>query len=300
MKWESEFMQERNLHDVRSLYLGLIKKCLMGLMYADMKDTRENSAQVRLPGPVSRLLGRIARSFGKGAARSTKIDLSTRLEGRDWPTVGHTMIGLKRLENIQYCVESVIADRVPGDLIETGVWRGGATIFMRSVLKSYDVKDRRVWVADSFRGLPAPNLEKYPQDAGLNLFESKELAISLEEVMANFEAYGLLDEQVKFLPGWFRDTLSTAPIEKLAVIRLDGDLYESTMDALTGLYSKLSVGGYLIVDDYGVIAACRKAVHDFRERNGVMDEIIPIDHSGVYWRKGREIHLPRQIAHARK
>jgi len=289
MKGESGLVQERNLHDVRSLYLGLIKKCLMGLMYGDMEDTRENSAHVRSPRPASRLLGWINRSSGKDAARSTKIDLSARLEGRDWPTVGHTMIGLKRLENIQYCVESVIADRVPGDLIETGVWRGGATIFMRSVLKSYDVKDRCVWVADSFRGLPAPNLEKYPEDAGMNLFEFKELAISLEDVMANFAAYGLLDEQVKFLPGWFRDTLPTAPIEELAVIRLDGDLYESTMDALTGLYSKLSVGGYLIVDDYGMFAACRKAVHDFRERNGVMDEIIPIDHSGVYWRKGGEI-----------
>ncbi len=76
-------------------------------------------------------------------------DLQWRMEGRDWPLLGHTMIGIKRLDNLQFCVERVLADDVPGDLIETGVWRGGATIFMRAILKAHGVTDRRVWVADS-------------------------------------------------------------------------------------------------------------------------------------------------------
>src|SRR4029079_12709026 len=99
--------------------------------------------------------------------------------------------------------------------------------------------------------------------------------------------YGLLDDQVKFLKGWFQDTLPSAPIEKLAVLRLDGDMYESTMEALNALYPKLQVGGYLIVDDYGAIASCRKAIHDYREKHQILDEIIPIDLTGVYWQKHR-------------
>ena len=83
-----------------------------------------------------------------------QFDVPVRVEGRDWPARAHTMIGLKRLANVRECVERVLADNVPGDLIETGVWRGGTTIFMRAILKVHGVTDRLVWVADSFAGLP--------------------------------------------------------------------------------------------------------------------------------------------------
>ncbi len=189
------------------------------------------------------------------------------------------------MDNLQYWVEQVIKENTPGDLIETGVWRGGASVFMRAILQAYGVKDRCVWVADSFEGLPPPNPDKYPQDAGLNLNLFSELAVSLEEVQINFARYDLLDEQVQFLKGWFRDTLAAAPVKQLAVIRLDGDLYESTMDGLTHLYPKLAVGGYVIVDDYGAIKACRQAVHDYRQAHNVTDEIHQIDWTGVYWKR---------------
>ena len=135
-----------------------------------------------------------------------------------------------------------LTDGVPGDLIETGVWRGGATILMRAILKARGVTDRVVWVADSFAGLPAPNAARYPLDAGINLHRFPQLAVTLERVQDNFRRYGLLDDQVRFLKGWFRDTLPAAPIERLAVLRLDGDLYESTIQALESLYDKLSAG----------------------------------------------------------
>ena len=180
-----------------------------------------------------------------------------------------TTIGLKRLANVRECVESVLADNVPGDLIETGVWRGGTTIFMRAILKVHGVTDRLVWVADSFAGLPPPDLARYPFDRGITLHQFPQLAITLERVRDNFRRYGLLDDQVRFLKGWFRDTLPDAPIERLAVLRLDGDLYESTIQALEGLYDKLSAGGYVIVDDYGNVAGCRQTVHGFRARRGI-------------------------------
>jgi hypothetical protein len=182
-------------------------------------------------------------------------------------------------------VEKCLAEDIPGDLMERGVWRGGATILMRAILKAYDVTDRTVWVADSFEGLPPANVEQYPADADADYpMFSEILGIPLEVVQDNFDRYGLLDEQVRFLKGWFKDTLPEAPIERLAVLRLDGDMYESTMDSLKNLYAKLSVGGYLIIDDYN-LPACKQAAHDYRQEKGITETIITIDEFGAYWRK---------------
>ncbi len=217
--------------------------------------------------------------------KGAPVDRQEQIQGNIWPSIAHTMIGMLRLNNLQYCVEDVINNRIPGDLIETGVWRGGATIFMRAILKAYDESNRKVWVSDSFEGLPETEESMYTEDHDLHwLSKIEPLAVSEEQVRENFSRYGLLDDQVVFLKGWFRDTLPTAPIEKLAVLRMDGDLYESTMDALINLYPKLSRGGYAIVDDY-FIPSCRKAIHDYRDREGITDKIIQIDTQGVYWQR---------------
>ncbi len=218
-----------------------------------------------------------------------------RAQGLDWPRLAFTMIGNKRMCNLQYCVEEVLARDIPGDFIETGVWRGGACIFMRGMLKAHGISDRAVWVADSFAGLPPGDPEKYPADAGSTFHLYPQLAISQESVEENFRRFGLLDGQVRMLKGFFRDTLPTAPVEKLAILRLDGDMYESTMDALTNLYDKLSEGGYVIIDDY-VIPQCRSAVHDFRTARGINDFIEIIDWAGAYWRKGSGARLSEAAA----
>jgi O-methyltransferase len=214
-------------------------------------------------------------------------DPRVRLEGRDWPPFAHTMIGWLRLDNLHRCAEAALREAVSGDFLEAGVWRGGASILLRAVLKAYGVTDRRVWAADSFAGLPPPNPDRYPADAGLDLHRFPQLAVSLETVRAHFARYGLLDDRVRFLKGWFRDTLPTAPVERIALLRLDGDLYESTMDALTHLYPKVSVGGFVVVDDYGDIAACRQAVNDYRQQYGIDEPIVPVDWTGAYWRRAR-------------
>jgi len=214
----------------------------------------------------------------------TEFDGDRRATGRDWPSVAHTMIGRIRLDNVQECVSAVIADGIPGDLVETGVWRGGTAIFMRAILRAYGVDDRLVWAADSFEGMPVSGPDSHPSDLKTPLhLMNKVLAVSLDTVRANFDAYGLLDDQVRFLPGWFRDTLPTAPIDRIAVLRLDGDLYESTTDALANLYLKVSAGGFVIIDDY-MIAACREAVHDFRAAHGITAPLMQIDQDAVFWR----------------
>jgi O-methyltransferase len=196
----------------------------------------------------------------------------------------HSMAGRRRLFNIEECLDRVREDRIPGDLAETGVWRGGATILMRGYLAIYGMEGRDVWVADSFEGLPVPS---HPADRGhdFSFSQAPILAVSLDEVRDVFDRYGLLDDRVKFLKGWFKDTLPAAPIAKLALLRLDGDLYESTMDALTALYDKVVPGGFILVDDYGDFEPCRKAVDEFRAARGIADPIGKADWSGVYWRK---------------
>jgi hypothetical protein len=243
------------------VYLDLLKKVLTNVIYMDPPQ-----------------------SFGTVYAKSD-YDEQRRVNGEDWPLVAHTMVGLKRLDNLQYCVEQVLADDVPGDFIETGVWRGGACIFMRALLNLHGVTDRTVWVADSFQGIPETDETSHPGDRKMALHKANDvLAISMEQVRENFSRYGLLDEQVEFLPGWFRDTLPAAPVKELAIARLDGDLYESTMDALESLYPKLAVGGFLIIDDF-IIPACAEAVHEYRAEFGIEDEMVVIDDSSVYWRR---------------
>lgn len=239
--------------DAKGLYLDLLKRSLLNVLYA---------------------------------RHEPKFDPAMRADGMDWPTWAHTMIGWKRLDHLQWCVETVLEEGIPGDLIETGVWRGGACILMRGVLAARGVTDRSVWVADSFCGLPPPSPDKYPADEGDTHHTHTALAIPREEVENNFEAYGLLDGQVRFLEGWFKDTLPSAPIASLAVLRLDGDMYESTIQVLEALYPRLSPGGFCIIDDYA-LKGCRKAVMDFIQSScpGIVPE--PIDRMGAWWRKPR-------------
>jgi macrocin-O-methyltransferase TylF-like protien len=254
-------MEQRTSQTGTRLYLDLLKACLTRVLF--MNDA---------PG---RDLQELAR------------DREIRELGWDWPDDGETMIGIPRLSCIQECVETVIREDVPGDLLEAGVWRGGAVILMRAVLAAYEVTDRTVWVADSFRGLPPPDAAAFAQDLAVDLSTFDELAVSLEQVKSNFSRYGLLDDQVQFLEGWFKDTLPTAPVEKLAVLRLDGDYYESTIQVLEALYEKVSPGGFVILDDYRHLEACQQAVDDFRTAFGITDELVEVDWNSAYWRVGR-------------
>jgi len=268
------------------LYLDLLKRTLCRYAFGDsLRPVAFNKGT--LPRALWAPLRKLLETAGVELVRRVPFDPEARTEGRDWPPDAETMIGLKRLHNLQSCVTDVIRRQVPGDLIETGVWRGGACIFMKGILRAYRDESRTVWVADSFRGLPKPDAGKYPADAGDEHWVYANLAVSAAQVRAAFERYGLLDERVRFLEGWFKDTLPDAPIDRLAVARLDGDMYESTMDALIPLYDRLSIGGYLIVDDYGAVAGCRQAVEDFRGRKGITEPVVSVDWTGVYWRRER-------------
>lgn len=257
-------------------YLGLLNLALTGALY-------DESAWQAIESPKSRLKRFIVEQLARRSYRLMRMRAYSPEErrlGRDWPFIGYTMIGLERMDQLQRAVETVISEKVPGDLVECGVWRGGAAIFMAGILKTLG-ESRTVWLADSFEGLPAPSLV---QDQGYDLSENRYLSVSLKQVRKNFERFNLAGDNVRFLKGWFSETLPNCEIEQIAVLRLDGDLYESTMDALV-LYDKVSQGGFIIIDDYHDFPPCRQAVTDFLNTRGLTPTIHEIDGSGVFWRK---------------
>ena len=280
--------------DLAERYIETMKHTLCDSFHVDRLSIGKRQVIPRTSLSLKQLVRRVATAMLKPQGIGLYFEdngtdpeaaKKARENGTDWPECADTMIGLKRLNNVQMCVTDVVRRGVPGDLIETGVWRGGSTIFMRAILKAFADQNRTVWVADSFQGLPKPDVVNYPADTKDSFHECDQLRISVDQVKANFAKYGLLDDQVQFLKGWFKDTLHIAPIEKLAVLRLDGDMYESTMDAFSALYHKLSPGGYCIVDDYGAVESCKQATHDFRDKHGITEPIQQIDWTGVFWQK---------------
>jgi O-methyltransferase len=196
-----------------------------------------------------------------------------------------TLLSMTRLDHLQSCIERALADDVPGDLVEAGVWRGGGAILMRGVLAAHGVDDRMVWAADSFAGFPTARSALDRDHDFSGGYGDDFIAVDLERVRDNFRRYGLLDDRVQFLVGWFRDTLPGAPVDRIAVLHLDADLYESTSDALHALEPKVSAGGFVIVDDYGTFEQCRRAVDEYRATSAITDPIEAIDADCVSWRK---------------
>lgn len=212
--------------------------------------------------------------------------LTDRHDLRNHAEFAQTMIGSQRLEHLQLCAETAIAEGIEGDFLEAGVWRGGACVLLAAVLAAHAERRRRVWIADSFQGVPPPTLD---EDTGLDLSAAvlPVLSVSADEVRALLARYDLLDEAVHFIPGWFRDSLPNCAVERLAVLRIDADLFESTRDALIHLYPKVSDGGFVIIDDYGILEPCQRAVDMFRHERGIGDTLHTIDGHGVFWRRGR-------------
>lgn len=201
-----------------------------------------------------------------------------------------TMVSENVLNNVQYCIEQCALNNVEGDFVETGVWKGGCVILAYNTYKKLN-QNKKVYCFDSFEGLPAPNPEMYPVDAGDIHHTLRELSVSLEEVKKNFEIFSPLDENVIFVKGWFKDTIPYNNIEKISVLRLDGDMYESTILALDYLYPKLSVGGFCIIDDYIHIGA-RTAVDDYRAKYDITDPVLLADpapgaYPVSYWIKSK-------------
>ncbi len=250
-------------------YVDLLKRAVSGYLFLDMDHTA-----VRF-------------DIGKGGVVDPKTVSreqieNIRKEGQDWPGIGYSMCGHKRLDNLEHCLRTAVLNGVPGDFVEAGVWRGGASIFAAGVLRALGQAHRKVWVADSFKGLPPPDEETYPKDKGSRFHEFDYLAVPRVEVERAFDLFGLRSKNVRFIEGFFEQTMKSPPMEKLCVARLDGDMYSSTISCLEGLYPKISPGGFVIIDDYS-IKQCKEAVTDFRTTRGIDAPIQMCDWTGAFW-----------------
>jgi len=279
----SEKTQVLGNADVR--YLDLLKRCLTASIYPEsgwmIVPTTGPFAARGLGGIIARLM----KKKGRHVVIPRPFSVEVREKGGDWPMFGYSMMGLQRMNNLQACVESVLRDGIPGDVLEAGVWRGGGCILMKAILEIFSDSTRNVWVADSFQGLPvAAHAVDVEQGKNHDLSDFEYLSVSAEEVKENFRRFGVLDERVRFLPGWFHETLPSAPIDRLALLRLDGDMYESTRDILSALYARLSPGAYVIVDDYHSWTGCKTAIDEFRSQHSIVAPMIEIDGAGVWWR----------------
>lgn len=275
---------------LRWRYLYQVKRSVLNLLYPEhevridwllQEDSRD---EWRI---TQRRLRDVARLWPETMAEVINAKWDGSLAGdRRVRGHAHTQVGLLRLDNIERCAEQVFADHIDGDFLEAGICQGGAAIFMRALQVAYGQHVRRVWLADSFQGVPPPTAAPDVM-AGLDLSEARQPWLASERgvVEEHFRRYDLLDTQVKFLAGFFADSLPNAPIGPLAILRIDADLYSSTREVLVHLYDRVVPGGFVIVDDYGALAPCRQAVDEFRAERRVNAPLLRIDWTGVFWRK---------------
>ncbi|MDP3883007.1 MAG: TylF/MycF/NovP-related O-methyltransferase [Candidatus Staskawiczbacteria bacterium] len=204
------------------------------------------------------------------------------------------MIGYKRLFNVYELAKTAIDNKIEGDFAECGVWKGGSTAVM-GFLAQKEGKNRKTWLFDSFEGLPEPTekdgflAKSYSGDKNSGKLESINKCVGLLEDVEKifFEILKLKKENIIIEKGWFQDVLPDAKkkMGKIAVLRLDGDWYESTKCCLENLYDNVTIGGYIIIDDYGDWEGAKKALDIFFIERNIKPELIKIDHTGVYFKK---------------
>ena len=246
--------------ELRSRYLDLMRDCLTGAIYDDPALAMSTDGGLRPYDPATRELG------------------------MDWPARAHSMIGRKRMLQLQRAAEFVIERQVPGDLIETGVWRGGASILMRGVLAAWrrhrpERVGRRLVRRAADAGRRTDPIDRAQRS---RLPRPRDLG---RKGRGNFALYDLLDDQVRFLDGCFSDSLRGADQQARGApprrrpLRVDDG-------RARGPLRQGRPRGFVIVDDYGVFPNCRAAVADFRGERGIHERIYNIDGSGVFWQRG--------------
>lgn len=280
--WIVAFPLAKDELPLNSRYLNLLKRTLVNWIYP------EHELQVRYLQSGNVAEDRLTRSrYLRDIAQIEAANFAELLEKKrhGFVTVlSHTLVGLRRLNHLEYCAREIFSSGIQGDFVEAGVCQGGASIFLRALQVTLGEAHRNVWAADSFEGLPPSTLS---QDQGLDFTESNYpwLACSQEKVEDHFRRYDLWSDHVRLVKGWFSDTLPGLDTGPISLLRLDADLYQSTMEILNSLYDKVVPGGFIVVDDYGALDACRLAIDTFRDARNIQVPLKWIDWCGVYWRK---------------
>lgn len=215
------------------------------------------------------------------------------IQGSVHPENALTMIGLRRMVNLKNLLIETIRNNIEGDILEAGCWRGGAMMYARAILNAYDNNNKKVYCCDSFEGIPRMDDAKYYLDRIAYQYEFLNKN-PVEKVIKNFNRLGL-NEGTIIVKGYFHNTFPKINVNRLSLLRLDGDTYNSTYISLFYMYPKLSVGGYIIIDDYIDWLGCREATNTYRQENNITEQIYFVDYEygeilrGVYWKKEKEV-----------
>jgi O-methyltransferase len=202
-----------------------------------------------------------------------------------------SMTSIERLYAMYKATEYVCRAGVPGSIVECGVWRGGSMMMAALTLQALGDISRELYLFDTYEGLPKPNETEDIDLWGHSAYnewtrhrrtdESSDWALaSLEEVRANLASTGYPSEKLFLVKGMVQKTLPTATLDRIALLRLDTDWYESTVCELENLCPLLTHNGVLIIDDYGHMRGQRKAVDEYFVRNGPFMLLNRVDYSG--------------------
>jgi len=222
-----------------------------------------------------------------------------------------TMVQSESLVELALQVRSVLVEEIPGNLVECGVWRGGSAFLMAKCLQQAGVTNRKVWLFDSFEGLPAPQeidgpaaLAYASDPANPGYFDN--CRASLEDVQGTAERLGL-SAYTECVKGWFEETLpaNRERVGAIAILRIDADWYSSVRACLTHLYDRVVPGGFVVLDDYYTYDGCALAVHEFLGQRSLSHRIEAVMYQskhGAYcqtalFRKGRRTwkHTKRKL-----
>jgi len=189
------------------------------------------------------------------------------------PCKPYTMTSVQRMYGLYQSVNYILDNNIPGDFVECGVWRGGSSMIIAKLLVKKKVKNRRIYLYDTFEGMSEPTQNDFDLDGKMATdllnenIEDKENSVwclaSLPDVQKNLRSTGIADNQLVFIKGKVEDTIPSTCPEKISFLRLDTDWYESTKHELIYLYPILEKNGVLIIDDYGHWGGCRKAVDEY-------------------------------------
>jgi hypothetical protein len=277
---------------LKDRYINLIKKSLQEDAYHDPENSGylDNIRKLQETGCVNKTIAALREGYLDLVKKSV---LGTLYYNPNNPNNRNIIRSLRKtccsedaVNALKYCMQEVEKNRISGDFLEAGVWAGGMTIFMKAFIEAYSNKTRNLWVLDSFKGWPVVNDD--PDAKQCNNQNIPWVMVSLETVKSNFSKYDLLDNRINFIEGFFSETLPSISVGQLAILRLDSDLYASTMESLNALYPKLAVGGYVIIDDYGCFNSCDRAVNEYREQHNINDKMVKQGSVGVYWQKTHE------------
>jgi O-methyltransferase len=229
--------------------------------------------------------GNFVRKFVPPRTREAVLRQLNRARSRFLPepyrsVLPYTMVGLDRLRKLDELARAIDQDAIKGDIVECGTCNGGSgAILARVACRS--PHERHTWLLDSFAGLPAAGEKDGPFAA-----EYTGLCCGrMERVREVLERMAVPKEAVTLVPGWFQESLPHLPVERIALLHIDADWYDSVLTVLQHLYDKVVPGGYVVFDDFGYWEGCRRACEEFLAARGINVALTIIDGIGAYFRK---------------